>query len=74
MNPTAAQDDRALAMGRQVLEIELAALSDMAGRLGTEFSRAVAMILASSGRVIVCGIGKSGHIGRKMAATFASTA
>ena len=61
------------AMGRQVLEIEAAAVAALAYRLGSEFSAAVALILASRGRVIVSGIGKSGHIGRKLAATFAST-
>jgi arabinose-5-phosphate isomerase len=60
-------------MGRQVLEIEAAAVAALAHRLGAEFSDAVALILASRGRVIVSGIGKSGHIGRKLAATFAST-
>jgi arabinose-5-phosphate isomerase len=60
-------------MGRQVLEIEAAAVAALARRLGAEFSAAVALILASRGRVIVSGIGKSGHIGRKLAATFAST-
>ncbi len=72
MNPTA-QEIRALAMGREVLEIEISALADLAARLDIAFSRAVALILSSTGRVIVCGIGKSGHIGRKIAATFAST-
>lgn len=65
--------DRAAAMGRQVLEIEAAAVADLARRLGWEFSAAVALILESRGRVVVSGIGKSGHIGRKLAATFAST-
>ncbi len=60
-------------MGRQVLEIEAAAVADLARRLGREFSAAVALILESRGRVVVSGIGKSGHIGRKLAATFAST-
>ncbi|MCF8150390.1 MAG: KpsF/GutQ family sugar-phosphate isomerase [Burkholderiaceae bacterium] len=60
-------------MGRQVLEIEAAAVADLARRLGWEFSAAVALILESRGRVVVSGIGKSGHIGRKLAATFAST-
>ena len=68
-----APDVRALAMGRQVLEIEALALTDLASRLDAQFSAAVALILHSRGRVIVCGIGKSGHVGRKIAATFAST-
>jgi|TARA_R110001583_G_scaffold195118_1_gene369452 arabinose-5-phosphate isomerase len=56
-----------------VLEIEAAAVAALAGRLGTEFEQAVALILHSPGRVIVTGIGKSGHIARKLAATLAST-
>jgi len=56
-----------------VLEIEAAAVAALAGRLGTEFEQAVALILQSPGRVIVTGIGKSGHIARKLAATLAST-
>ncbi|TRZ92976.1 MAG: KpsF/GutQ family sugar-phosphate isomerase [Rhodocyclaceae bacterium] len=66
-------DDRAVVMGRQVLEIEAAAVAALARRLGTEFRAAVALILESRGRVVVSGIGKSGHIARKLAATFAST-
>ena len=66
-------DDRAVVMGRQVLEIEAAAVAALARRLGKEFRAAVALILESRGRVVVSGIGKSGHIGSKLAATFAST-
>ena len=73
MKSKPAQEIRALVMGRQVLEIEALALTDLAARLGAEFASAVELILASRGRVIVCGIGKSGHVGRKIAATFAST-
>jgi len=73
MNSKPAQEIRALAMGRQVLEIEAHALTDLANRLDSQFARAVALILSSRGRVIVCGIGKSGHVGRKIAATLAST-
>jgi arabinose-5-phosphate isomerase len=68
-----ADDGRAVAMGRQVLEIEAAAVASLARRLDGEFSAAVALILESRGRVVVSGIGKSGHIARKLAATFAST-
>ena len=73
MSPSAAQEARALEMGRQVLDIEASALTELSSRLDAQFARAVALILASRGRVIVCGIGKSGHVGRKIAATFAST-
>lgn len=75
LSPTASvpDADRAVAMGRQVLEIEAAAVAALARRLGDEFRAAVALILESRGRVVVSGIGKSGHIARKLAATFAST-
>jgi len=66
-------DDRTVAMGRQVLEIEAAAVAALGRRLGDEFRAAVSLILGSRGRVVVSGIGKSGHIARKLAATFAST-
>ncbi len=49
------------------------ALKSLAGRLGPEFDAAVAMILRCKGRVIICGMGKSGLVGKKIAATFAST-
>lgn len=65
--------DRAVLMGRQVLEIEAAAVAALGQRLGSEFGKAVLLILESRGRVVVSGIGKSGHIARKLAATFAST-
>ena len=52
----------------------VAALADaMQGDLGTNFSRAVALLAGAKGRVIISGIGKSGHVGQKIAATFAST-
>ncbi len=69
-DPTAAA---VLESGRAVLETEARALADMAAGLGEAFVRAVEAILASEGRLIVAGIGKSGHVGRKIAATFAST-
>ncbi len=62
-----------MTMGRQVLEIEAAAVAALARRLGDAFRAAVQLILDSRGRVVVSGIGKSGHIARKLAATFAST-
>jgi arabinose-5-phosphate isomerase len=58
---------------RKVLEIESQAIRSLADRLGDSFVSAVELILASSGRVVVSGIGKSGHIARKMASTLAST-
>ena len=62
-----------LEMARRVLRIEADAVAALAGRLGPEFDRAVELILACHGRVIVSGIGKSGHVARKIAATMAST-
>lgn len=63
----------ALNAGRRVLEIEAAEISRLAERLDANFDQAVTLILARSGRVIVSGLGKSGHVGRKIAATLAST-
>jgi arabinose-5-phosphate isomerase len=60
-------------MAQRVLTIEAAAVSALAERIGPAFAQAVALILNRSGRVVVTGIGKSGHIGRKIAATLAST-
>ena len=66
-------DSRAIALARRVLRIEAAAVAALADRVGEEFERAVDIILKRHGRVIVTGIGKSGHIARKIAATLAST-
>ena len=65
--------DQALALARKTFEIEAAAVQGLAGRVGPEFSRAVELMLTCRGRVVVMGMGKSGHIGRKIAATLAST-
>jgi arabinose-5-phosphate isomerase len=65
--------DRALEMARRVLRIEAQAVGDLVARLDRRFAEAVALILACRGRVIVSGIGKSGHVARKIAATLAST-
>ena len=62
-----------LERGRRVVRMERDALAEVERRLGDEFSRAVAMISTSPGRVIVAGVGKSGLIGRKIAATLTST-
>jgi len=69
----ASRDDAALAMAREVLEIEAKAISDLIGRLDQRFVQAVDTILNCRGRVVVSGIGKSGHIARKIASTLAST-
>lgn len=65
--------DAALQLGREVLRQEAAALNTIADDLGQDFSKAVSLILNCRGRLIVSGVGKSGRIGRKLAATFAST-
>ena len=62
-----------LSNARDVLRIEADALSKMAEQLDDGFVQAVEMLLAAEGRVIVSGMGKSGHIARKIAATLAST-
>lgn len=63
----------AVALAREVIEIEARAVAELAGRLDQGFEQAVALLLACRGRVVVSGVGKSGHIGRKIAATLAST-
>ncbi len=62
-----------LATARRVIGIEARALDALAGSLGDSFAQAVTLILNAKGRVIVSGMGKSGHVGRKIAATLAST-
>lgn len=62
-----------IAAGRRTLDIEAQAVLTLARRLDESFARAVDLLLQCRGRVVVSGIGKSGHIGRKIAATLAST-
>ncbi len=62
-----------LGLAREVLLIESRELASIANRLDQRFTDAVELILQCSGRVVVSGMGKSGHIGRKIASTFAST-
>ncbi len=62
-----------LALARQVLEIEADAVRALAARLGEPFLAAVELIISSTGRVVVTGMGKSGHVGGKIASTLAST-
>ncbi len=70
-SPTNAQ--RAIRLAHETFDIEAAAILGLKQRTGESFSRAVSLILALHGRVVVMGMGKSGHIGRKIAATLAST-
>jgi arabinose-5-phosphate isomerase len=65
--------EQVLGLARKTFEIEAAAVSGLAGRVGPEFVKAVELMMACRGRVVVMGMGKSGHIGRKIAATLAST-
>jgi arabinose-5-phosphate isomerase len=65
--------ERALAMAREALDIEAQAVLALGQRLGDGFAQAVSTVLACSGRVVIMGMGKSGHVGRKIAATLAST-
>ncbi len=59
--------------GRTVVDMELAALNKLRQRIDSEFTHACEMILGCDGRVVVIGMGKSGHIGGKIASTLAST-
>ncbi|MEH6461137.1 KpsF/GutQ family sugar-phosphate isomerase [Chitinimonas sp. JJ19] len=62
-----------LALARDVLNIEAQAIQAVAGRLDDSFIAAHQLMLGCQGRVVVAGMGKSGHVGRKLAATLAST-
>jgi len=64
---------RAVELAHETFDIEAAAVLGLKSRVGAPFARAVEMVLAVQGRVVVMGMGKSGHIGRKIAATLAST-
>jgi len=64
---------RALKLARQVMQTEADAIVALSGRLGAAFVAAVNLLLHCGGRVVVSGIGKSGHVGHKLAATLAST-
>src|SRR4029453_13899078 len=62
-----------ITFGKELIHDEARALDALADSLGEEFDKAVRLILEAKGKLIVSGLGKSGHIGRKIAATFAST-
>ncbi len=64
---------RDLAIGRDVLATEAAALAALGASLDADFSKAIDRLFSVSGRVVVTGMGKSGHVARKIAATLAST-
>lgn len=65
--------ERALRLARETFDIEAAAVQGLKARTGDKFAEAVRVILQVRGRVVVMGMGKSGHVGRKIAATLAST-
>jgi arabinose-5-phosphate isomerase len=69
----ASTGEEILQFGRGILHDEARALDALADSLGAEFTRAIELILGASGKLIVGGLGKSGHVARKIAATFAST-
>jgi arabinose-5-phosphate isomerase len=69
----ASTGEEILQFGRGILHDEARALDALADSLGADFTRAIELILEASGKLIVGGLGKSGHIARKIAATFAST-
>jgi len=72
-SPAPADDTALLAAGRRTLATEQAALAGLQARLDGSFAQACRLLLACHGRVIVTGMGKSGHVGGKIAATLAST-
>jgi arabinose-5-phosphate isomerase len=65
--------EQCLALARQTFAIEAQAVQALGQRVGPSFVRAIEHLLACRGRVVVMGMGKSGHVGRKIAATLAST-
>jgi arabinose-5-phosphate isomerase len=69
----AVDSQRLIEMGREALRIEARAVAALVDRLGGDFERACRMLLDCQGRVVVSGMGKSGHVGGKIAATLAST-
>ncbi len=68
-----APSQRAIALAQETLDIEAAAILGLKDRIGQAFADTVQRVLALQGRVVVMGMGKSGHVGRKIAATLAST-
>jgi arabinose-5-phosphate isomerase len=67
------QQDEALDLGREVIALEIEGLEELHRSIGPQFGEAVELILGCGGKVIVCGIGKSGIVARKIAATLSST-
>ena len=72
-SPATGASSDAVRSAHQVLDIEAQAIVALKDRIGADFEHATRIILECRGRVVVCGIGKSGHIARKIASTLAST-
>lgn len=72
-SPQAINDEALIRSARTVIATEAAAIRALEPRIGPEFVEACRLIMACAGRVVVTGMGKSGHVGRKIAATLAST-
>src|SRR5690606_27420485 len=70
---SSAEPAQLAAAGRRVFQVEAQALEAVGQRVGEDFARACRLILASRGRLVCTGMGKSGHVARKIAATLAST-
>jgi len=68
-----APDAQLIEVGRRVLEVEAQAVSVLRDRLGEDFVRACRLVADGTGRVVASGVGKSGHVARKIAATLTST-
>lgn len=73
MSPPPFHADKAIRLAHETLDIEAAAILGLKRHLGASFAQVVEMILRVRGRVVVMGMGKSGHVGRKIAATLSST-
>ncbi|MCC7412446.1 MAG: KpsF/GutQ family sugar-phosphate isomerase [Gammaproteobacteria bacterium] len=71
--PGTATDEQLVELGRAVIATEARAVSALAGRIDAAFTAAARAMLACRGRIVVLGMGKSGHVGGKIAATLAST-
>src|SRR5881398_3134351 len=71
--PAPFDESRAIRLARETFDIEAAAVQGLRARVGESFAQAVQAMLGLRGRVVVMGMGKSGHVGRKIAATLAST-
>ncbi len=72
-DPGDTRREETLDLGREVIAIEIEGLEELHRSIGPQFSEAVELVLDCGGKVIVCGIGKSGIVARKIAATLSST-